>query len=47
VPVEGVLTNPLAGNVTHDNLREENINISGNGEYLKDKLTLEILKIVL
>jgi hypothetical protein len=47
VPVEGVLINPLAGNVTHDNLREENINTSGNGEYLKDKLTLEILKIVL
>ena len=47
VSVEGVLTNPLAGNVTRDNLREENINISGNGEYLKDKLTLEILKIVL
>lgn len=47
VSVDDVLLNPLAGNVTHDNLREENINTSGNAEYLKDKLTLEILKIVL
>jgi len=47
VGIEGIFANPLQSMVTHDQHRDENINLSGNEEYLKDKLVLEIIKSIL
>lgn len=47
VPVNGVFTNPLGSSVSFDQHRDEKINLSGNEEYLKDKLVLEIVKSIL
>lgn len=47
VDVQGLFSNPLGTYVTRDNHRDEDINMSGNEEYLKDRLTLEIVKAIL
>ena len=47
VSVNGLFANPLGSSVSFDQHRDENINLSGNEEYLKDRLVLEIVKSIL
>jgi len=43
----GIFPNALGSSLSHDLNRDEDLNLSGNEEYLKDRLVLEILKTVL
>jgi hypothetical protein len=40
----GLFPNPMGSLVSYDQHRDEDLNMSGNEEYLKDRLTLEIVK---
>jgi len=47
IPVNGYFSSPLESMVTHDQFSDERLNKSGNEEYLKDRLILEITKTIL